>query len=139
MLEKIVYAALAVGVVVIGAGATYIVQFEGRISKLEAQVNFAFGATASASGEKDSNTEDQAATNGKASGTGAALTDTQSARSELSLALATSCAKLIETYNDIVAKNDALYSTEEARLDALTSQLDKLGCTQALVSAKQTK
>lgn len=127
MFEKIVYGAMTVGFGAICAGTAIIIQYEGRLSKVETQMNFAFGATAT---EGTQSKADAADPEGKPS----AIPD--ASRAELALALASSCAKLIETYNSIVGGTTVLFPSDKERLDALASQLTKLGCAEALTSAQ---
>ncbi|MCS4240924.1 hypothetical protein M2418_000426 [Rhizobium sp. BIGb0125] len=117
MLEKIVFALAGVGVAAIATGVTYAVNFEGRISKLEAQSNFTLGVSAvsnTSTTKTAPDTKDQVSQNGL---------------DILHKAIASSCAKLSDTFNEIVSAG-TIYSSEKDRLEALTAQMAKMNCVQ---------
>lgn len=43
-LDQIVYATIGVGLLIVGAGIGYVINYESRISKLETQLGFVLGA-----------------------------------------------------------------------------------------------
>lgn len=111
MLEKIVFGLAGVGLTAIAGGIAFIVNFEGRITKLETQSNFALGVSAGASIEEPFKSSN-------ASGKTPDL---------LQQAIANSCAKMADSYAEIVAAG-SIYSSEQQRLDALSSQMTRLNC-----------
>ncbi|WP_143595807.1 hypothetical protein [Tropicibacter naphthalenivorans] len=111
---------IAAFIAVTGAGISYIVDFEKRISINETRLNALTGIAAADStglGVKQEQLDSDVSS--RKSTTESNL---------FSSAISEGCLKLITTYNSIVS-DGALYSSERERLEALKSQMSALGCT----------
>lgn len=109
---------IAIAMPVIGAGVTYVVNFEKRISLLEERINtlqgYSIGTSVRAGNGETS----------ESSGTN------EDRAPDLERAIAEGCSQLISTYNRIIAGDSALYLAEQEKLSALEVQMGALGCTQ---------
>lgn len=110
--------AIGVGLAIAGVGVTYVIDYEKRISLLEARINTLTGiAAVSTAGD---------VANGAAMPSGAAEPDRTD--TVFGQVIAEGCLQLISSYDTIV-NSGSIYSAEQERLDALKAQMDALGCT----------
>jgi hypothetical protein len=119
LLIKAISGAIIFGLGITGAGVTYVIDYEKRISLLEARVDTPSGISTTLIQSEDGNQTREE--------TGAFL-GISSDESVFGTTIAEGCLRLISSYDTIVSAG-SIYSSEERRLEALQAQMAALGCT----------
>lgn len=115
-LDQIVYAAIAVGLLIVGAAITYIVSYESRISKLETQLGFVLGAQSSLAAVGEEGEPDQVRAGAEPA-------------SPIADAIALQCAALTAQSSKILEGSVfGIGVGDKDRLAALSGLIDQLGC-----------